>query len=114
MTPEEFIYYMADKKSPEDRKIFLTIYHESGLSAYDFCYIFPNNMLKMHGIPMRRGGRDYHRHMRRKLIFYMFPPIRKLVKDKVLDTLINGDYYNNFSDVKTIKLGTPNIFDIKP
>lgn len=54
MTPEELIRLKAEQltASPD---LLIELYEGSGITAYEFCCIFPNNVLKRHGIPTRRG-----------------------------------------------------------
>ena len=101
LTPEEFIIFMANKKAPEARKTFLEIYTKSGLSAYDFCYIFPNNMLKRYGVPMRRGGRKMRERMKGRFMTYTFDPIHKVVSRNVTEAFLNGEAFEDYSYIKT-------------
>lgn len=54
MTPEELIRLKAGQLTaiPD---LLIGLYEESGITAYEFCCIFPNNVLKRYGIPTRRG-----------------------------------------------------------
>lgn len=98
MTAQELIEYKVNQKTPEDREKFMEIYNKSGLSAYDFCFIFPNNMLKRYGVPLRRGGKKAKRIARKRLVNNLFNPISDIVSREIVKTWDNIAFYQRYAD----------------
>lgn len=106
MTAQELIEFKANQKTPEEREIFMEVYNKSGLSAYDFCFIFPNNMLKRHGVPLRRGGKKIRKIARRRLIGSLFNPITDVVSREVIKAWDNSIFYQ-YPNINTIDCVSP-------
>ena len=82
------------------------------VSDGDLLFLIPNNVKRMHGLPVTRtlGKKKRQNKNQRKrfiLTFRLFDLIEEIVEETSGSTLHNCDFFGQFVDVKDLTLGDP-------
>lgn len=85
------------------------------VSDSDLLFLIPNNVKRMHGLPLTRiSGKKKRKQkeIRRKNIlgFNLFDIIEEMIEKTIGEQIVHSDYFGKFVDVKDINIGDPNYF----
>lgn len=96
----------------KNNSLYEKIYKSGEFTDSEFLYLFPNNQLKMHGLPLKRGGRK-KKQLKRRIILSqpMFSIIEEVV-ETTFDDLHSTEspFFNNFVDFKNVTIGDKAVF----
>ena len=85
------------------------------VSDSDLLFLMPNNVKRMHGLPLTRiSGKKKRKQKeaRRKNIFKfkLFDIIEEIIDKTIGEQIVHNDYFGKFVDVEDISIGDPNYF----
>lgn len=110
MKNKEFIYeYWC--RTELGRKMIASNY----VSESDLLFLIPNNVKKMHGLPLTHisGKKKRKQKQQRKryiLTFRLFDLIEDIVDKTLGSKFSNNDFFNEFVEVKNLSIGDKNVF----
>lgn len=81
----------------------------NNVSESDLLFLIPNNIKKMHGLPMTRVSKKdkskLKRSRRRHILSYkLFDLIEEMIAD-LLPHKLNNEFFDKFVDVKNVEVG---------
>ena len=81
------------------------------VSDDDLLFLIPNNVKRMHGLPVARmAGKNKRKrkNQRKRFIesFRLFDLISEIVEETICQTWYNNDFFGQFVDVKNLTLET--------
>lgn len=81
----------------------------NNVSESDLLFLIPNNIKKMHGLPMTRVSKKdkskFKRNRKRHILSYkFFDLIEEMIAD-VLPQKLNNEFFDKFVDVKNVEVG---------
>lgn len=81
----------------------------NNVSESDLLFLIPNNIKKMHGLPMTRVSKkdkSKFKHNRKKQILScnLFDLIEEIIAD-LLPQKLNNEFFDKFVDVKNVEVG---------
>lgn len=92
----------------QNNKALAAIYNCGNFSPHELLFFFPNNKLKMHGLPLTRGGR-YKKIKRFRLIEHMlFKTLDDIIEATIKKEFRSEEFFQRFIDVHDINIGEPN------
>ena len=85
------------------------------VSDSDLLFLMPNNVKRMHGLPLTRMSgkkKRKQKEIRRKNIlgFNLFDIIEEIIDKTIGEQIIDNDYFGKFVDVKDLSIGDRNYF----
>lgn len=85
------------------------------VSDSDLLFLIPNNVKRMHGIPLTRisgSKKRKQKRLRRRSIlsFELFEIIEDMVEEIVGSKLSNDQFFDKFVDIKGVNMGEKNVF----
>lgn len=85
------------------------------ISDSDLLFLIPNNIKRMHGLPLTRipgSKKRKQKNLRRRFIlsFELFKIIEDMVEEIVGSKLSNDQFFDKFVDVKGVEIGEKNVF----
>lgn len=88
----------------------------NSVSDSDLLFLIPNNVKKMHGLPVTRmpGKKKRERKNQRKrhiLSFKLFDLIEEIVERTITSTWSQSDFFDKFVDVKNLAIGDKHKFE---
>lgn len=88
----------------------------NSVSDSDLLFLIPNNVKKMHGLPLTRmsGKKKRKKKNQRKkniLSFKLFDLIEDIVERTIVSTWSQNDFFDKFVDVKNLAIGDKNKFE---
>ena len=88
----------------------------NSVSDSDLLFLIPNNVKKMHGLPLTRmsGKKKRKKKNQRKkniLSFKLFDLIEEIVERTIVSTWSQNDFFDKFVDVKNLAIGDKNKFE---
>ena len=88
----------------------------SSVSDSDLLFLIPNNVKKMHGLPVARmtGKKKRKKKNQRKkhiLSFRLFGLLEEIIDRTIVSTLSQNDFFDKFVDVKNFAIGDKNKFE---
>ena len=89
----------------------------SSVSDSDLLFLIPNNVKKMHGLPVTRthGKKKRKKKNQRKkfiLSFKLFDLIEEIVERTIVSTWSQNDFFDQFVDVKNFDIGDRHEFQL--
>lgn len=91
----------------------------SSVSDSDLLFLIPNNVKKMHGLPVTRmpGKKKRKKKNQRKrfiLSFKLFDLIEEIVERTIVSTWSQNEFFDKFVDVKNCAIGDKHEFTVEP
>lgn len=88
----------------------------SSVSDSDLLFLIPNNVKKMHGLPVARmtGKKKRKKKNQRKkdiLSFKLFDLIEEVIDRTIVSTWSQNDFFGKFVDVKNLAIGDEHKFE---
>lgn len=88
----------------------------SSVTDSDLLFLIPNNVKKMHGLPVTRtfGKKKRKRKNQRKkhiLSFKLFNLLEEIVDKTIVSTWSQNDFFDKFVEVKNLAIGDKNKFE---
>lgn len=88
----------------------------SSVSDSDLLFLIPNNVKKMHGLPVTRmsGKKKRKKKIQRKrliLSFKLFDLIEEVVERTIVSTWSQNDFFDKFVDVKNLAIVNKHKFE---
>lgn len=85
------------------------------VSDSDLLFLIPNNVKRMHGLPLTRisgSKKRKKKRLRRRYIlsFELFEIIEDMVEEIVGSKLSNNQFFDKFVDIKGMEIGEKNVF----
>jgi hypothetical protein len=85
------------------------------VSDSDLLFLIPNNVKRMHGLPLTRisgSKKKKKKRLRRRSIlsFELFKIIEDMVEEIVSSKLSNDQFFDKFVDIKDVEIGEKNVF----
>ena len=85
------------------------------VSDSDLLFLMPNNVKRMHGLPLTRisGKKKRKQKINKKkniLSFNLFDIIEEIIDKTIGEQIIDNDYFGKFVDVKGLNIGDKNYF----
>ena len=85
------------------------------VSDSDLLFLMPNNVKRMHGLPLTRMSvkkKRKQKEIRRKNIlgFNLFDIIEEIIDKTIGEQIIDNDYFGKFVDVKDLSIGDKKLF----
>lgn len=111
MKNKEFIYEYWGKTELGKRMI-----DSDHVSESDLLFLIPNNVKKMHGLPMTKiSGKKKRRkkNQRRRFIlsFKLFDIIADIIDDMILDKFSSDNFFDSFVEIKNLSIGDKNFYE---
>lgn len=112
MKNKEFIYEYWSRTEHGKKMI-----ESEWVSESDLLFLIPNNVKRMHGLPLTRikGKRKRKRKNLRKnhiLMFDLLDIISELIDDVLISKFGNGEFFGEFVEVKNLHHGQPVRYDL--
>lgn len=91
----------------------------NSISDSDLLFLIPNNVKKMHGLPVTRmsGKKKRKRKNQRKkfiMSFKLFDLIEEIVERTIGSKFSQNEFFNQFVDVKNLSIGDKHEFTVNP
>lgn len=88
----------------------------NSVSDSDLLFLIPNNVKKMHGLPMTRmpgkkKRKNKNQRKRHILSFKIFDLIEEIVERTIVSTWSQNDFFDKFVDVKNFAIGDKHEFE---
>lgn len=85
------------------------------VSDSDLLFLMPNNVKKMHGLPLTRiSGKKKRKQkeaIRRNILgFKLFDIVEEVIEKTIGEQIIHNDYFGRFVDIKELAIGDKNYF----
>ena len=108
MKNTEFIYEYWNKTNLGREMI-----KSNRVSESDLLFLIPNNVKKIHGLPLTRiSGRKKRKQkeQRKRLIlsFNLFDIIENIIDETLCSESFNNEFFNKFVEIKSLNLGNKN------
>ena len=88
----------------------------SSVSDNDLLFLIPNNVKKMHGLPVtritgkkKRKNRDQKK--RHILSFKLFDLLEEIIDKTIISTWSQNDFFDKFVDIKNLAIDNKNKFE---
>lgn len=106
MKNKEFIYeYWSRTKFGRD------MIKSNNVSESDLLFLIPNNVKKMHGLPLTRISgkkkREQRSRKRRSIFFFKFI-LEDIIEETLRSEWSNSEFFNEFVEVKNLNIGDKN------
>ena len=87
------------------------------VSESDLLFLIPNNVKRMHGLPLTRisGKKKRKQKEQRKIFilsFKLFDIIENIVEETLGSKFSNNEFFGEFVEVKNLNLGDKDIFKV--
>jgi hypothetical protein len=88
------------------------------VSESDLLFLIPNNVKKMHGLPLTRISSKKKRKQKKQrrnfiLSFKLFDIIEDIVEETLGSKFSDNEFFNEFVEVKNLDIGDKNIFKVQ-
>ena len=109
---KEFIYEYWSKTKRGREMI-----KSNHVSESDLLFLIPNNIKRMHGLPITRisGKKKRKQKEQRKrfiLSFKLFDVIEEIIEDTLCSEWFDNEFFGEFVEVKNLNIGDKNILKV--
>lgn len=109
MKNKEFIYEYWGRTELGRKMI-----ESNNVSDSDLLFLIPNNIKRMHGLPLTRISnkkkRKYKNQRKRHIMtFRLFDIIEEVVEERICSEWSQKEFFNEFVEVKNLNLGDSNV-----
>ena len=113
MKNKEFIYEYFSRTELGKKMI-----ASNHISESDLLFLIPNNVKRMHGLPLTRISSKKKRKQKEQrkrfvLSFRLFDIIEDIVEETLCSKWSNNEFFNEFVEVKNLNIGDKNIFKVQ-
>lgn len=89
----------------------------NNVSESDLLFLIPNNVKRMHGLPLTRisGKKKRKQKEQRKkfiLSFKLFDMIEEIIEDTLCSEWSDNEFFGEFVEVKNLNIGDKNILKV--